>query len=87
MRVAWKRRGLLAMLLVAGLGSGCAMFAPKPEPIAYLPQDPPPGAVPYGKRVYVDDGRCPDAQVKLIVGGDAKRNIPRQVECVPRPQG
>lgn len=84
MRVAWKRRGWLAVMLVAGLISGCAVMAP--APIEYLPQDPPPGAVPYGQQVYVDDGRCPDAQVKRIVGGDAKKNIPRQVECVPRPQ-
>lgn len=74
------------MGVAAALISGCAVFAPKSAPIEYLPQDPPPGDIPYGKRVYVDDGKCPDAQVKQIVGGDAKKNIPRQVECVPRPQ-
>lgn len=84
MVVRWKSAGRLAGLLMTSLVSGCATLVP--APISYLPQDPPPGAIPYGKQVYVDDGRCPDSQVKKLVGGDAKRNIPRQVECVPRPQ-
>lgn len=84
MAVTWMRGGLLAVGCAAALMSGCVALAP--EPIEYLPKDPPPGAVPYGKQVYVDDGRCPDTQVKRIVGGDAKRNIPRQVECVVKPQ-
>ena len=35
---------------------------------------------------YVDDGQCPDGQVKRLIGGDAKKSIPRHVECVARPQ-
>lgn len=71
-------------LLLLGLVSGCTVLAP--APITYLGQDPAPGTLPYGEVAYVDDGQCPDSQVKRLVGGDAKKNIPRQVECVPRPQ-
>ncbi|MGY3856921.1 DUF6719 family protein [Aeromonas veronii] len=84
MAVTWKRGGLLAMGCAAALMAGCATLVP--EPVEYLPQDPPPGGLAYGKKVYVDDGQCPASQVKQLIGGDAKRNIPRQVECVPRPQ-
>ncbi|MCH7372214.1 MULTISPECIES: DUF6719 family protein [Aeromonas] len=84
MAVAWKRSMLLALLPVVSLVSGCAIVTP--APVEYLPQDPPPGGLAYGKKVYVDDGQCPASQVKQLIGGDAKRNIPRQVECVPRPQ-
>ena len=84
MAVAWKRVRWLAALLLAGLMTGCAALVP--APIEYLSQDPPPGALLHGQKRYVDDGRCPAGQVKQLIGGDAKRNIPRQVECVPRPQ-
>lgn len=82
MSVAWKNRWLV-IGCAAVLVSGCtSLFS---APIKYLPKDPPPGAIPYGEKVYVDDGKCPDGLVKLLIGGDAKRNIPRHVECVSRP--
>ena len=83
MVVIWKK-ALLSGGLLLGLVSGCANFAP--THIEYLSQDPPPGTIPYGRVVYVDDGQCPDGQVKRLIGGDASKNIPRHVECVPRPQ-
>lgn len=64
--------------------SGCTLL--QPVPVEYLEHDPPPGAIPHGKVVYVDDGQCPAGKVKKLIGGDAKKNIPRHVECVPRPQ-
>ena len=83
MVVRWKRARLSGGLLL-GLVSGCATFAQVPT--EYLSQDPPPSAIPYGKVVYVADGQCPDGQVKKLTGGDAKKSIPRHVECVPRPK-
>lgn len=82
--MAWKRvKGGGALCLMA-LMSGCS--APAPVPITYLSQDPPPGALPHGELAYVDDGRCPGDQVKRLIGGDGKRNVPRKVACVPRPR-
>ncbi|MDX7898196.1 DUF6719 family protein [Aeromonas media] len=83
MAVRWKSV-LLSGGLLLGLVSGCAHFAP--TPITYLSQDPAPGKLPYGKVAYVDDGQCPADQVKRLIGGDGKKNIPRLVECVARPQ-
>ena len=84
MAVIWKSALLSGGLLLVGLVSGCTHFAP--APISYLSQDPAPGKLPYGKLAYVDDGQCPDGQVKRLIGGDAKKSIPRHVECVARPQ-
>ncbi len=84
MAVIWKSALLSGGVLLVGLVSGCAHLAP--APISYLSQDPAPGKLPYGKLAYVDDGQCPDGQVKRLIGGDAKKSIPRHVECVARPQ-
>ena len=84
MVVIWKRVVLSGALLLVGLVSGCSVLAP--TPITYLSQDPPPGRLPLGETAYVDDGRCPPGQVKRLIGGDAKHNVPRKVECVARPQ-
>jgi hypothetical protein len=51
----------------------------------YLKEEPPKGAIPYGKIVYVDDGTCPSGEVKEITGGSLQRSIPRKVRCVKRP--
>ncbi|MCS3454549.1 hypothetical protein M2366_000588 [Aeromonas sp. BIGb0405] len=80
MVMRWQSAGLLMVSLM----SGCTTLVP--APIEYLKQDPPPGGVPPGKLVYVDDGKCPDGQVKKLRGGDGSKNLPRHVECVPRPQ-
>ena len=84
MAVIWKSALLSGLLLLVGLVSGCAHLAP--APITYLSQDPAPGKLPYGTVAYVDDGQCPAGQVKRLIGGDGKKNIPRHVECVARPQ-
>ena len=84
MAIAWKRGVSLAMLVAVMGGSGCTMLTP--ISVEYLKQDPPPGSIPQGKVVYVDDGQCPDGQVKKLIGGNAGKNIPRHVECVRRPQ-
>jgi hypothetical protein len=53
--------------------------------VEYLKEEPPKGAIPLGKIVYVDDGTCPSGEVKEITGGSLQRSIPRKVRCVKRP--
>ena len=53
--------------------------------VEYLKEEPPPGSIPLGKIVYVDDGTCPSGEVKEITGGSLQRSIPHQVRCVKRP--
>ena len=36
--------------------------------VEYLKEEPPKGAIPLGKIVYVDDGTCPSGEVKEITG-------------------
>ena len=77
MAVAGKRGGMLALWCGALLMSGCSGFAPAPIPVTYLSQDPPQAGCPLG-RPPVDDGRCPPGQVKRLIGGDAKHNVPER---------
>jgi hypothetical protein len=63
--------------------------APEPgKPTAPRPrtfkQEPPAGqgALSFGEKALVDDGTCPQGQIKEIVGGD--KNTPRQRRCVAR---
>ena len=53
--------------------------------VEYLKEEPPKGAIPYLKIVYVDDGTCPSGEVKEITGGSLQRSILRKVRCVKRP--
>ena len=52
----------------------------------YLKEDPPPGSLRYEQVVFVDDGTCPSGEVKKLTGGNMQKSIPRQVQCVKRPQ-
>jgi hypothetical protein len=47
-----------------------------------VPKD---GEIPYGKVVYVDDGKCPKGEIKEITGGSQEKSIPRKTRCVKRP--
>ena len=51
----------------------------------YLKKMPEQGELPYGKVVYVDDGKCPKGEVKEVTGGSDVKAIPRKVRCVKRP--
>jgi hypothetical protein len=42
------------------------------------------GAVKEGARVLVDDGTCPQGQIKQIVGGNIQKHIARQSRCISR---
>jgi hypothetical protein len=73
-----------ALLIAAGLGMAGSSLAQGDRKIEYLNKEPPAGSVPYRKVVHVDDGTCPQGQVKEITGGSQERSIPRKVRCVER---
>lgn len=78
-----KARKSMAVALVAiagGLWCACA------GAVEILKEEPPKGTIAYRKIVCVDDGTCPKGEVKEITGGDSRRNIPREVRCVKRPE-
>jgi len=57
-----------------------------------LRAEPPPGQLQTGQVVLVDDGSCPQGQIKRVVGGamasgnarQARGGMARQAQCVPR---
>lgn len=53
--------------------------------VEYLKKEPPAGSLSYGRVVYVDDGTCPQGEVKEITGGNRQQSILRKVRCVKRP--
>ena len=80
-----RRATVSALIIAATVGFAGAAFARAELKVEYLKEEPPPGAVPYRKIVYVDDGTCPKWQIKEITGGSQAKAIPRQVRCVKRP--
>ena len=55
-----------------------------------LKQEPGMGLLKPGQRVLVDDGKCPQGQIREVIGGDhikvgGKSTIERTWRCVPRP--
>ena len=76
-RVAFVLWALLSLAPVAWGQSG-------ERKTEYLKEEPPNGALPYRKVVYVDDGTCPAGEVKEITGGSQEKSIPRTVRCVKR---
>jgi hypothetical protein len=68
---------LAAAMLLPLVGYG------KTEILKELPKS---GTIPYGKVVYVDDGTCPQGQVKEVTGGSQQKSIPRKIRCVARPE-
>lgn len=51
----------------------------------YLKEMPKEGDVPFGKIVYVDDGKCPKGEVREVTGGSREKAVARKVRCVKRP--
>jgi hypothetical protein len=74
-----KQSSFLAIIVTSILISGCSI-----HPI--IKTEPQPGTLHYGQVVYIDDGSCPSGEVKKLTGGDNVQAIPRQVQCVKRPQ-
>jgi len=50
-----------------------------------LKTEPPVGQLPTGASALIDDGTCPDGQIKKIVGGNVTTGQPRLRSCIPRP--
>jgi hypothetical protein len=68
------------VLLLAAL---CLLVTPATAQ-KILKGDPAIGAVKEGARVLIDDGTCPQGQIKEIVGGNIQKHIARQSRCIPR---
>ncbi|GEC35618.1 hypothetical protein EFR01_57890 [Sinorhizobium fredii] len=66
---------LLAIGLVALATSACAQT---------LTAEPGPGTLASGAKVLVDDGTCPEGQIKQVTGGNNALGISRRRECVAR---
>ena len=54
--------------------------------VEVLKKEPPTGEVRYGKIIYVDNGTCPNGEVKEITGGSRDKSVLRKVRCVKRPK-
>lgn len=76
---------VLGHVLAAFLGFAICLPCLSQAKVEFLKEEPPKGAVPYGKVVYVDDGTCPVGKVKEVTGGSQEKSIPRKVRCVKRP--
>lgn len=76
MRVARCVTVVCAMALIPALGWS------KDTVLKEMPKG---GDIPYGKVVYVDDGKCPKGEVKEVTGGSDTKGIARKVRCVKRP--
>jgi hypothetical protein len=74
-----------ALVLATTLAFGVSLPCQSQQKIEYLKEEPPKGALPYRKTVYVDDGTCPKGEVKEITGGSQEKSIARTVRCVKRP--
>lgn len=83
------------MKLVTALAlTGAILLGPPAAAQEILRREPAKGALRYGEKVLVDDGRCPRGQVREVTGGrisdrDARRPTTatqsRERRCVPRP--
>ncbi|WP_369984038.1 DUF6719 family protein [Sinorhizobium fredii] len=67
---------LLAIGVVALATSACTQT---------LTAEPGPGTLASGAKVIVDDGSCPEGQIKQVTGGNNALGISRKRECVARP--
>jgi hypothetical protein len=81
---------LLVMTVVLG-GTLTALSA---EAQQIYRREPPKGALRYGEKVLVDNGKCPQGQIREVTGGKIpgrggrhtrNASTPRERRCVPRP--
>jgi len=80
------RSGLIGTTLGLAVLLPCAAWsAVEVLKVDVLKEEPPKNSLPRGKVVYVDDGTCPDGEIKEITGGSQEKGIPRKVRCVKRP--
>ena len=80
--------GAGALLYWSRIGApslGLALSAQK-RPLI-VKTDPPPGTIPYGVNVLVDDGTCGEGGIKQVTGAKAVVFGGRRIEkCVPYPK-
>jgi hypothetical protein len=71
-------RPLLAIALLVGASSLCCAEV--------LKQEPPPGTLPAGQKVLVDDGTCGPGKIKEVTGGNNNRMNPmvRTSRCIAK---
>jgi hypothetical protein len=79
------KREFIVVLLVLVVSSG--MMAPAVAEV--LKQEPPMGQLREGQTVLVDDGTCPQGQIKQVIGGNhvkagGTKHIVRTSRCIPR---
>jgi hypothetical protein len=74
-----KKFSRLALVAIVANCAACASI----EPLSETPQD---RNLPAGRVVYVDDGSCPNGEVKRVTGGNQNKGIARETTCVPRPK-
>lgn len=53
--------------------------------VVVVPREPDPGEIRLGQKVHVDDGTCPNGQIKEIFGAKlTPQGVERTRKCVPR---
>lgn len=70
--------------LIAAALFGVVLIVPACARAEVLKQDPPKGALAKGQTVLVDDGSCPQGQIKEVTAAN-NRSGGRTHRCVPRP--
>jgi hypothetical protein len=73
---------VLVSCRVAFLLIGVPACAGATDVLKKMPKE---GDVPYGKIVYVDDGKCPKGEIKEVTGGSQQKGVARKTRCVKRP--
>lgn len=81
-----------ASFLFIAQAAGQTVQPPVPDPSVapaftneILKKEPGIGQLPTGASVLIDDGTCPNGQIKKVVGGSVATGQPRVRTCVPRP--
>jgi CubicO group peptidase (beta-lactamase class C family) len=67
---------------VCALLTALALLA-TPSLAQVLRQDPAPGSLGKLEKVLVNDGSCPQGQIKEVTGGDSSKGIGRTSRCIP----
>ncbi|MQA64515.1 MAG: hypothetical protein GEU76_01225 [Alphaproteobacteria bacterium] len=72
------------VLLSGAIGLLVSACGTAGSPREFLKSEPKEGTLSAGRVVYVDDGTCPNGQVKKVTGGSSEQGTRRQRECVSR---
>ena len=80
-----RQRQIIFVLCIGIFSAATAV----PAAAEILKREPPMGALREGQRVLVDDGTCPQGQIKEVIGGNhvlagGTKHIVRTHRCIPR---